>query len=100
MNLWINQVLISQENTKTSHRSIPFTQCILGHMMGSIVNCIQAVGIDVQHILAGCIYLYQPLDVEVNHPIKKIMMAQWDWMLEGDSIDAGGGKDTIKEVGR
>jgi hypothetical protein len=45
-------------------------------MMGSIVNRIQALGIEVQHIPGGCTYLYQPVDVGVNKPIKKEMTIQ------------------------
>ncbi len=39
------------------------------HMMGSVVNRIQSLGIEVQHIPAGCTYLCQPVDVGINDPI-------------------------------
>ena len=41
------------------------------HMIGSIVNCIQALGIEVQHIWGGCTYLCQPVDVGINLPITR-----------------------------
>jgi hypothetical protein len=60
------------------------------HMMGSVVNCIQSLGIEVQHIPAGCTYLWQPVDVEINHPIKKEMTDQWEeWMVTGGGVTAG-----------
>jgi hypothetical protein len=53
MNLWIDQVLISWKNTKNS-AIVPLL--ILGayqvHMMGSIVNCTQSLGIDA-HVPIG-----------------------------------------------
>ena len=58
--------------------------------MGTIVNRIQQLGIEVHHIPSSCTYLCPPVDVRVNHPIKKAMMEQWeDWMTEGDGVDAG-----------
>ena len=53
------------------------------HMMGSIVNHIQALGIGVQHIPAGSTYLCQPLDVGIYRSIKKEMTEQWEeWMMD------------------
>ena len=60
------------------------------HMMDSIVNCIQSLGIEVQHIPAGCTYVCQPVDVGINHPIKKEMTGQWeDWMYAGGGVVEG-----------
>jgi hypothetical protein len=39
------------------------------HQMGSVVNQIQSMGIEVVHIPAGCRYLCQP-DVGIDKPIK------------------------------
>jgi hypothetical protein len=39
--------------------------------MGLAVKQIQAMGIEVIHIPAGCTYLCQPIDVGINKPIKK-----------------------------
>jgi hypothetical protein len=38
------------------------------HQMGSVVNRIQEMGIEVVHIPAGCTYLCQPVDVGINNP--------------------------------
>jgi hypothetical protein len=53
------------------------------HMMKSVVNAIQDLGVEVEHIPGGCTGLCQPLDVGVNKPLKKLVREQWeDWMLE------------------
>jgi hypothetical protein len=44
------------------------------HMIRSIVNQIQALGIESQHISGGCTYLYHPVDVGVNCFIKIVMI--------------------------
>jgi hypothetical protein len=59
-------------------------------MMGSIVNLIQALGIEVQHILGGCTYLCQPIDIGINRSIKKEMTEQWEeWMISGGGVEDG-----------
>ena len=40
------------------------------HQMGSVMNRIQSMGIEVLHIPAGCTHLYQPIDVRIIKPIK------------------------------
>ena len=59
-------------------------------MMGNIVNQIQSLGIEVIHIPAGCTYLCQPINVDINKSIKSRMRDKWeDWMIEGDGIVDG-----------
>ena len=78
MNEWIDVILIAWKQTTTP---VIVPLLILDeyrvHMMGSIVNRIQSLGIEVQHIPAGCTYLCQPVDIGINRPIKKAMMEQW-----------------------
>ena len=98
--VWINEVLIPWKNT-INPTIVPLL--ILDahrvHMMGSIVNRIQALGIEVQHIPGGCMYLCQPVDVGVNKPIKKEMTTQWeDWMTEGDGMTAGVAKEPTRKL--
>jgi hypothetical protein len=73
-NLWIDLVLIPWRNTRKPG-VVPLlildAYCI--HMTGSIVNRIQNLGIEVQHIPGGCTWLCQPVDVGVNRPIKSEM---------------------------
>ena len=74
MNVWIDLVLIPWRNTRDPN-VVPLLvlDSYRVHMMGSIVNHIQALGIEVQHIPGGCTYLCQPVDVGINHSIKKEM---------------------------
>jgi hypothetical protein len=53
------------------------------HMMGSVVNAIQELGVEVeQHIPGGCTSLCQPVDVGVNKPFKSRMRNLWEaWMV-------------------
>ncbi len=75
--IWINLVLIPWRNT-WDPEVVPLL--VLGsyhvHMMGSTVNSIQAPGIEVQHIPTGCTYLCQPMEVGIDHSIKKEMTEQ------------------------
>ena len=52
------------------------------HMMSSVVNSIQALGVEVEHIPGGCTYLCQPVDVGINKPFKKRLQERWEsWMI-------------------
>jgi len=51
-------------------------------MMGSVVQRIQELGIEVRHIPGGCTSLCQPVDVGFNKPFKDCMRKQWLlWMI-------------------
>ena len=43
------------------------------HVMASVVNEIQDLGVEVEHIPGGCTYLCQPVDIGINKPYKKHM---------------------------
>ena len=91
MHKWIDLVLILWENSRDPG-VIPvlILDAYRVHMMGSVVNRIQSLGIEVQHIPAGCTYLCQPVDVGINCPIKKEMTYQWEeWMVTGGGVTAG-----------
>ena len=88
MHKLINLVLILWKET-TTPGVVPLL--ILGayrvHMMGTVVNRVQSLGIKVIHIPPGCTYLCQPVDVGINKVIKCGMREKWeDRMLEGDGI--------------
>jgi hypothetical protein len=52
------------------------------HMMGSVVQRIQELGIEVRHIPGGCTSLCQPVDVGFNKPFKDRVRKQWlSWMI-------------------
>ena len=58
--------------------------------MGSVVNRIQEMGINMIHIPVGCMYLCQPVDVGINKPLKAAMRAKWEeWMAAGGGIVDG-----------
>jgi len=64
------------------------------HQMGSVVNHIQMMGIEVIHIQAGCMYLCQPIDVGINKPIKCGLHDRWEqWMVDGEGIVNGEAKE-------
>ena len=88
MNLWIDLVLIPWRNTrKPGVVLLLILDTYRIHMMGSIVNRIQNLGIEVQHILGGCTWLCQPVDIEVNHPIKTEMTEQAEkWIFDGSRV--------------
>ena len=100
MILWINEVLIPWKNTKDP-TIVPLLilDAYLINMIGSIVNRIQALGIEVQHIPGSCTYLCQSVGVGVNKPIKKEMTTQReDLMTEGDEMTAGVAKEPTRKL--
>jgi hypothetical protein len=75
LNLWIDHVFIIWKNTrKPGVVSLLVSNAYCVYMMGSIVNQIQRLGIEVLDIPGGCTYSCQPVNVEVNCPIKMEMM--------------------------
>lgn len=55
------------------------------HKMGSVVNAIQALGVEVDFIPPGCTGMVQPVDVGFNKPFKAKVRAQYrNWMLSQD----------------
>jgi hypothetical protein len=84
MNLWIDKVL--QPYLETCPKSIVpilFLDSYRCHMMGSIVDKIQKLGCEIEHIPGGCTYLCQPVDVGVNKPFKKRIRYLWEsWMIQ------------------
>jgi hypothetical protein len=69
------------------------------HQMGSVMNRIQSMGIEVTHIPAGCTYLCQPIDVRISKPIKTRLHEKWeDWMTGGKGIQDGVAKEPSRKV--
>jgi hypothetical protein len=100
MNRWIDLVLIPWKESKVPDIvPIHVLYAYRVHMMGTIVNRIQSLGIEVVHIPPGCTYLCQPVDVGVNKSIKIEMRENWEnWMLEGDGIINGAAEETSRQV--
>jgi hypothetical protein len=50
--------------------------------MGSVIQRIQELGVEVQHIPGGCTSLCQPVDVGFNKPFKDRVRQAWhNWMM-------------------
>ena len=56
--------------------------------MASVVNEIQDLGVEVEHIPGGCTYLCQPVNIGINKPYKKHMRRQWElWMISEGMVE-------------
>ena len=90
MDVWIQNVLSEWKETLPPN-AVPLLilDSFRVHMMGSIVNKIQSLGIEVQHIPGGCTYLCQPIDVGVNKPIKNKVAEQWEDWVDTEGVQKG-----------
>jgi hypothetical protein len=80
---WVKEVLAPYVTTAPDHfvliLILDMYRC---HMMSSVVQMIQELGVDMQHIPGGCTSLCQPVDVGFNKPFKDWMQKQWmSWMM-------------------
>ncbi len=104
MNEWIDTVLQPwKANRDKNNPSVEPPILILDayrvHQMGTVVNWIQSMGIEVVHILAGCTYLCQPISMGINKPIKCRLRQKWeDWMMEGKGIVDGVAKEPSRKL--
>jgi hypothetical protein len=82
MKAWVNEVLAPYVATAPDHVvPILILDMYRCHMMSSVVQMIQELGVEVQHIPGGCTSLCQPVDVGFNKPFKDRMRRQWmNWM--------------------
>ncbi len=80
---WVNEVLMPYVVTAPDN-IVPLLildsyRC---HMMGSVVQWIQELGVEVQHIPGGCTSLCQPVDVSFNKPFKDRVRRAWhNWVM-------------------
>jgi hypothetical protein len=52
------------------------------HIMLSVVEAVQGLGVEVEHIPGGCTGLCQPVDVGINKPFMHPIRHQWErWMI-------------------
>jgi hypothetical protein len=83
---WIDEVLAPHVATAPPG-IVPllFLDSFAVHMMGSVVNKIQELGIEVDFIPPGCTGLVQPVDVGYNKSFKAKMKDQYmDWLMVQD----------------
>ena len=83
MLLWVEKVLKSYvESAPEGIVLLLLLDSYCCHVMSSVVNEIQDLGVKVEHIPGSCTYLCQPVDVGINKPYKKHMRQQWElWMI-------------------
>jgi hypothetical protein len=71
---WVQDVLAPYVATAPDHVvPILILDMYRCHMMSSVVQMIQELGVEVQHIPGGCTSLCQPVDVGFNKPFKDRM---------------------------
>ena len=78
MHAWINLILTPYKEEKDQRDPdrpppILILDAYRVHQVGSIMNRIHMMGIEVIHISVGCIYLCKPIDVGINKPLKSLM---------------------------
>ena len=67
--------------------------------MASVVNAVQGLGVEVEHIPGGCTYLCQPVDVGVNKPYKTHLRERWEsWMFAEGIIHGTTSLPTRKHI--
>jgi hypothetical protein len=103
MHLWIDLVLkpyndAKEERDPGGQPLVLILDSYRVHMIGSVVNKLNQMGIEVIHIPGGCTYLCQPVDVGINKPLKAAMRAKWEeWMAEGGGIVNGCAKEPSRK---
>ena len=69
------------------------------HVMASVVNEIQDLGVEVETIPGGCTYLCQPVDIGINKPYKKHMRHQWEiWMISEQMVEGTTSPPTREQI--
>ena len=67
MLMWVNMVLKQYVGTAPQNMvPLLFLDSYCCHMMNSVVNVIQDLGVEVEHIPGGCTSLCQPVDFGIN----------------------------------
>jgi len=68
---WVDEILAPYvANAPEGIVPLLFLDSYRCHIMNSVVQRIQDLGVEVQHIPGGCTALCQPVDVGVNKPLK------------------------------
>jgi hypothetical protein len=80
---WVDQVLQPYVNTAPEDIiPILILDSYRCHMMASVVQKIQELGVEVKHIPGGCTSLCQPVDIGFNKPFKNHIWRLWtEWMI-------------------
>ena len=102
MHAWIDVVLklYKDDIYKRDHDGPPpilILDVYCFHQMGSVVNHIEAMGIEVIHIPVGYTNLCQPIDMGINKPLKNAMHARWEEWMMNDVIVHGRSKEPSRK---
>ena len=84
MLMWVEMVLKPYVDTAPQN-VVPllFLDSYCCHMMNLVVNVIQDLGVEVEHIPGGCTSLCQPVDIGINKPFKGFLHKAWEkWMID------------------
>jgi hypothetical protein len=69
------------------------------HLMAEVVNKIQDLGVEVDHIPGGCTGLTQPVDIGINKPLKNMVRHKWEeYMLEEGMLHDNKTKPPTRQV--
>ena len=94
---WVEEVLAPYVATTPDH-VIPLlildSYCC--HMMGSVIQRIQELGVEVQHIPGGCTSLCQPFDVGFNKPFKDRIRREWHSWIMAEAVIHGMTRSTTR----
>ena len=90
MILWVNKILKPYvETAPDGIVPLLFLDSYRCHMMGSVVQRIQDLGVEVEHIPGGCTSLCQPVNVGVNKPFKMRLRHLWEEWMIADGLRTG-----------
>ena len=97
---WVNKVLKPYvDNAPEGIVPILFLDSYRCHTMSLVVNAVQGLGVDVEHIPGGCTYLCQPVDVGVTKPYKTHLCKRWEsWMFAEGIIHGTTSPPTRKHI--
>ena len=97
---WVDKVLKPYvDNAPEGIVPILFLDSYRCHIMSSIVNAVEGLGVEVEHIPGSCTYLCQPVDVGVNKPYKTHLHERWEsWMFTEEIIHGMTSPPTRKHI--
>ena len=97
--MWVDMVLKPYVDTAPEDVvPILFLDSYHCHMMNSVVNAIQDLGVQVEHIPGGCTSLYQPVDIGINKPFKAFLCKVWEKWMINEGIRSGPTSPPTREL--
>ena len=84
MHEWINKILKPYIQTAPPGiQPVLLLDSYKCHMMATVVQAINDLGVQVEHIPGGCTGLCQPIDIGIGKPLKNRVRDLWEnWMIE------------------